>query len=67
MENSLEVEMAICRKCLRPFDKHQDSDHDPARELAEIFWGSTNSTDEDDLCPDCRKELGISNLLGFGL
>lgn len=58
--------MAICRKCLRPFDKHQDFDHDPAGELAEIFLGSNNS-DEDDLCSDCRKALGIPNLLGFDL
>jgi len=59
--------MAICRKCLRPFDKQQDLDRDPAQELAEIFLGSTNSTNEDELCLDCRKELGISNLFGFGL
>lgn len=57
--------MPICIKCLQPFDKRQDCDHNPAKELADIFIGSTNFTDEDELCSDCREKLGIANILGF--
>jgi hypothetical protein len=34
--------------------------------LAEIFIGDIDIQDINDLCPECREELGVMNLLGFG-
>ena len=34
-------------------------------ELTHIFLKSVKGYDADRLCPDCKEELGIINLLGF--
>ena len=59
--------MKICRNCSRPFDKQQDLDYGPARELGDIFLRRSSADDDEELCPDCREKLGVSNLLGFDL
>ena len=57
--------MNICRDCLPPFDDDQEQDYDPARELGDIFLKSTGVANNDNLCPECRKKLGMLNLMGF--
>jgi len=61
----MEIKVKICRDCLRPFDDDQEQDYDPARELGDIFLKSAGATGDDDLCPECRKKLGMLNLMGF--
>jgi hypothetical protein len=33
--------------------------------LGEIFISRIANVDVEDLCPDCREELGTMNLMGF--
>jgi hypothetical protein len=35
-------------------------------ELADIFLSGTEHVDPEDICPECREELGMMTLLGFG-
>jgi len=56
----------ICRKCHRDFDEEAVGDYSPAEELADILLPSLGIENIDDICPDCRKELGILGLLGLG-
>ncbi len=53
----------ICQRCFKKFEDNQA--HTPAEELGEIFQRSTKLRDVDQLCPKCKEELGIMNLLGF--
>jgi hypothetical protein len=39
--------------------------YDPARKLGDIYLKSAGATGDDDLCPECRKKLGMLNLMGF--
>ena len=57
--------MKICVRCYREFEE-DDIDISPADELADIFMHDVGVEDINDLCPQCREELGIMNLLGFG-
>jgi hypothetical protein len=57
--------MKRCRRCGEEFEE-DSGEYNPARELAEIFLDNTGGFGADDLCPKCREELGITNLLGFG-
>ncbi|MGO9136427.1 MAG: hypothetical protein ACLP9S_08370 [Syntrophales bacterium] len=58
--------MKVCKRCFREFDENEDIDYSIARELGEIFVSSVGNVDIQDLCPQCREELGVMNLLGFG-
>lgn len=58
--------MKICKRCLREFSEEDLLDSSPATRLAEIFIGDIDIQDINDLCPECREELGVMNLLGFG-
>jgi len=42
-------------------------DVSPATELADIMLQDIGVEDINDLCPQCREELGVMDLLGFGL
>jgi len=57
--------MKICKKCFREFDEEDVVNISPAAELADIFLQDIGVDDVNDLCPDCREELGIVTLLGF--
>ncbi|MCD6576419.1 MAG: hypothetical protein J7K66_00220 [Anaerolineaceae bacterium] len=59
--------MKICKKCFREFDEEDVLDASPATELADIMLQDIGVEDVNDLCPQCREELGVMNLLGFGL
>ncbi len=41
-------------------------DVSPATELADIMLRDIDVEDINDLCPQCREEMGVMNLLGFG-
>ena len=57
--------MKLCKKCFREFDENDKMEDSPARELGDIFLSETGNVDIEDICPQCREELGILNLLGF--
>jgi len=58
--------MKICKQCFREFEE-EDIDISPPEELANIFLQDLGVEDINDLCPQCREELGVINILGFGL
>jgi len=57
--------MKLCKKCFREFDENNKMEDSPARELGDIFISETGNVDIEDICPECREELGIINLMGF--
>jgi hypothetical protein len=57
--------MKKCKKCFREFDDNENLDYTPARDLGGIFISNIGDVDVKDICPDCREELGIVNLMGF--
>ena len=56
--------MTICRRCSKEFEE-PETYTTPMEELGKIFLRSVNGENADKLCPDCKKELGVINLLGF--
>ncbi len=61
--------MKPCKRCFRKFEESEVDvvDVSPAMELADIFLRNIDIEDINDLCPQCREELGVMDLLGFGL
>lgn len=57
--------MTVCRRCSKEFEE-LETYTTPIEELGQIFLKSVNGENADKLCPDCKKELGILNLLGLG-
>jgi len=57
--------MKICKKCFREFTEDDYSYNSPPEILGELFLKSTGTIDPRDLCPECKKEFGMMNLLGF--
>jgi hypothetical protein len=57
-----DMKVKICNRCFREFaeDEHYAI---PVEEFADIFLRDIE--DINSLCPQCREELGIVNLLGF--
>jgi len=55
-----------CKRCFREFEEDH-IDESPAEELADIFLQDIGVEDINALCPQCREELGVMNLLGFGV
>ena len=57
--------MKTCVKCGREFeDDHLYST--PFIEIGNIYLESTRTVSIDEICPECREDLGIMSLLGFG-
>jgi len=61
--------MKTCKNCFKEFEESEVDvvDVSPATELAEIMLQDIGVEDINDLCPQCREELGVMDLLGFGL
>jgi len=61
--------MRTCKRCFREFDESEVDvlDVNPATELADIMFQDIGVEDINDLCPQCREETGVVDLLGFGL
>ncbi|MEI8226287.1 MAG: hypothetical protein WCG82_10205 [Bacteroidota bacterium] len=57
--------MKLCKRCFKEFDDNEILDYDPAREFGDIFISDTGDMDPEDICPDCREEFGVMNLMGF--
>jgi hypothetical protein len=57
--------MTVCPRCLKEFEEPEAS-ITPIEELGQIFLKNVNGEYADKFCPECKKELGILNLLGFG-
>ena len=57
--------MKICQKCRREFDEEAVRDCSPAGELADMLISSLGVENADDICPECREELGVLGLLGL--
>jgi len=60
--------MNTCKRCFREFEESEADvlGVSPATELADIFLEDIGIEGINDLCPQCRDELGAMNLLGFG-
>ena len=59
--------MKLCKKCFREFDENDNMEENPARELGDIFISDIGKVDIEEICPECREDLGIINLMGFRL
>ena len=59
--------MKTCKRCFQEFEESEVDvlDVSPATELADIFLQDIGIEEVNDLCPLCREELGVMNLLGF--
>jgi hypothetical protein len=57
--------MKVCVKCGREF-KDDHSYSNPFIEIGKIYLESAGTVSIDDICPECREDLGIMSLLGFG-
>lgn len=57
--------MKLCKRCFMELDKDGNIDANPVRKLGEIFISNMGNVDIDDICPECREELGVMNLMGF--
>jgi hypothetical protein len=57
--------MRSCSKCGESF-REEDEERDPALDLGEMFLEHMEDEAAEDVCPKCKEELGIFNLLGFG-
>lgn len=57
----------ICKRCFREFNEENVLEVSPATELADVMLQNIGIEDINDLCPECREDLGVMNLLGFGL
>jgi len=58
--------MKICTQCFREFEEDNDGPS-PADVLGQICVDTMENGEDRCLCPRCREELGVLNLLGFGM
>ncbi len=58
--------MKRCKRCDKPFMEDENR-YNHISDLGEIYLEEVGNVDVQDLCPKCREDLGIMNLLGFGL
>jgi len=54
----------VCTKCFREFTEDNYGPN-PVDVLGQIFIDAAGDQDAGDICPTCREDLGILNLLGF--
>jgi hypothetical protein len=58
--------MKICDRCHRVFNVTDSSfTVTPPKKLGEIYFGSIDRDQRSFICEECKRELGILNLLGF--
>jgi len=55
----------ICSRCCREYTEDEDISI-PVDVLGQIFIDAMEDQDAGNICPKCREDLGILNLLGFG-
>ena len=54
-----------CTRCFREFDDNASLNNSPAIDLGDIFISDIADVNVKDICPECREELGVMNLMGF--
>ena len=57
--------MKVCKRCLNEFDEDENIDYNPAMELGNILISDVGDNNIEDICPECREELRVMNLIGF--
>ncbi len=57
--------MKICKICQRVFEDDLAREENPAETVGDLFLQSVNETEANEICPDCKENAGILNLLGF--
>ena len=57
--------MKTCKRCFQKFYEEDVLDVSLETELAEIFIEDIGIVDINDLCPECREEFVVRNLLVF--
>jgi len=57
--------MKLCTNCGQPIQ--EDNSKNPIEILSEIQGTSTGEVDDENLCQVCKEELGMLNLMGFGV
>jgi hypothetical protein len=57
--------LKTCPLCHREFDSRDTGDDSPAGGIGSLFLEAAGGLDPEELCPDCREEIGVFNLLGF--
>lgn len=58
--------MKRCPKCFRLYENDSQFTYSPGRDLGDILRKEIDPDERDAFCPDCREDLGVLNLLGFG-
>ncbi len=58
--------MKCCPRCFKLFEALDVSAESPMEELADMLPISSGGANTEDLCPQCKEELGMMTLLGFG-
>jgi len=48
----------VCQRCSREYED-QEGWMTPTEELGQVFLEGTNDRHADEICPECKKELGI--------
>jgi hypothetical protein len=57
--------LKLCKRCFKEFDEDEGVEYSPARNLGDIFISAVGDVDVEDICLECREELGIMNIMGF--
>jgi hypothetical protein len=58
--------MALCNRCGEYFNKEYfDCPNNPMEVLGNLMIKSMEREDPSDICPKCKKEMGILTSLGF--
>ncbi len=55
--------MKVCKRCFMEFDENEDLYIDPAEDIGDIL-SHIGVDDINDICPECREELGVAICLG---
>ena len=63
--NGGDQDLKLCKRCFKELDEDEGVDCSPAKELGDIFISKVSRDDVQELCPKCREELGLLNLMGF--
>jgi hypothetical protein len=56
--------LKTCKRCLSNF-QDDDSFDNPAENLGKLYLDAIGTISADDLCPECREDLGVANILGL--
>ncbi len=51
--------MRVCKRCFEEYDEEDDLYVDPTEDIEDLLE-EVGVDDINDLCPDCREELGVS-------